>query len=81
MDYVEARPLYLLRRMDSNHRPQGYGPCELPTAPRRDIKNLKKIDKRQTFLKMWDLNPRTYKPILYAVTNSANFRSNFYRDY
>lgn len=46
MDYVEARPLYLLRRMDSNHRPQGYEPCKLPTAPRRDIKNLKKIDKR-----------------------------------
>ena len=38
MDYVEARPLSMLRRVDSNHRPQGYEPCKLPSAPRRDIK-------------------------------------------
>ena len=38
MDYVESRPLSMLRRVDSNHRPQGYGPCKLPSAPHRDIK-------------------------------------------
>ena len=38
MDYVEARPLSMLRRVDSNHRPQGYEPCKLPSAPRRYIK-------------------------------------------
>ena len=38
MDYIEARPLSMLRRVDSNHRPQGYEPCKLPSAPRRYIK-------------------------------------------
>ena len=38
MDYVEAVPLSMLRRVDSNHRPQGYEPCKLPSAPRRYIK-------------------------------------------
>lgn len=27
----------MLRRMDSNHRPLGYEPNELPAAPLRDI--------------------------------------------
>ena len=26
-----------LRELDSNERPQGYEPCELPTAPSRDV--------------------------------------------
>ena len=26
--------------MESNHRPQGYDPCELPTAPPRDFQGL-----------------------------------------
>ena len=29
-----------LRGLDSNQRPQGYGPCELPTALPRDRKNV-----------------------------------------
>ena len=29
--------LFLLRRRDSNPRPMGYGPIELPTAPPRDM--------------------------------------------
>ena len=28
----------VLRRLDSNERPQGYEPCELPTAPLRDVR-------------------------------------------
>ena len=30
-----------LRRLDSNRRPPGYEPGELPTAPLRDVKNAK----------------------------------------
>ena len=30
-------PQNWLRGIDSNYRPQGYEPCELPTAPPRDI--------------------------------------------
>lgn len=28
--------------MESNHRPQGYDPCELPTAPPRDFQGLQR---------------------------------------
>ena len=30
--------------MESNHRPQGYDPCELPTAPPRDFQGLQRHD-------------------------------------
>lgn len=32
------------RGMESNHRPQGYDPCELPTAPPRDFQGLQRHD-------------------------------------
>lgn len=33
----KSKSLKWLRGIDSNYRPQGYEPCELPTAPPRDI--------------------------------------------
>ena len=38
------RTLALLRRLDSNERPPGYEPGELPTAPLRDVNMLSALD-------------------------------------
>lgn len=35
----KSKSLKWLRGIDSNYRPQGYEPCELPTAPSRDVNN------------------------------------------
>jgi hypothetical protein len=36
-DFSESPILTVLRELDSNQRPSGYEPDELPTAPSRDI--------------------------------------------
>ena len=38
---IQQVALYKLRRLDSNERPPGYEPGELPTAPLRVLKKLK----------------------------------------
>ncbi len=38
--WVNCAVVFVLRRLDSNERPPGYEPGELPTAPLRDVGNL-----------------------------------------
>lgn len=39
--HLDERSVNWLREVDSNHRPFGYEPNELPTAPSRKIKEQK----------------------------------------
>ena len=77
-------PDHLLRRQDSNMRPPGYEPGELPTAPHRDIinsflncecKGTTFFDNRQIFLaKSYIINSILTVNNKYSSINTKNHR-------
>ena len=63
-----------LRRPDSNRRPLGYEPNELPTAPLRDVYFLIRVQRYGLFLKQTSVLKEKYIflqfPALYCIPTS-----------
>ena len=66
---VLIHPLLLLRRHDSNVRPLGYEPNELPTAPLRDVISVLRVQRY-----VFNLNlPNILAPFLQFSGNDVLF--------